>query len=120
MNTFSVGISGIFGVLAIAFGALLLAAILRNLKTARRYRSEIKSRLSDLRLSRMLSLHHIDRDAYLHSESVLEIEQQMARCTRCAQTSRCDEVLAANREADTAFCVNDGDLQAIKRRLEAA
>ncbi len=120
MNSLSIGISAIFAILATAFGVLLLAAILGNQKTARRYRKEIGERLSNLRLSRMLARHHIDRNSYLHTQPVLDIEQQMKRCSNCAHTARCDDLLAANGDADTSFCDNDDELQAIKRGNEAA
>jgi hypothetical protein len=122
MNSLSIGISAIFAILATAFGVLLLAAILGNQKIARRYRKEMGERLSNLRLSRMLTRHHIDPNTYLHTQPVLDIEQQMKRCSNCAHTVRCDDLLAANGsgDADTSFCDNDDELQSIKRGNEAA
>jgi hypothetical protein len=98
----------------------LLVAILRNQKTAQRYRQELSARISNLRLSRMLARHRIDQATYLHTHSVVDIEKQMKRCSNCAQTSHCDDVLAGSADEDTAFCDNDDDLQAIKRKLETA
>jgi hypothetical protein len=120
MNTVSMSISGIFAIFAIAFAVLLLAAILANQKTARRYRQELSEKLSSLRLSRMLAFHRINQGNYLHTQPVVDIEKQMKRCSNCAQTRRCEEVLAGSSPADTGFCANDSDLQEIKRDVEAA
>jgi hypothetical protein len=120
MNYLSIGISGFFSVLSVAFVVLLLAAITNNLKTASRYRQNIGKKLSSLRLSRMLSFHHIDRKAYLHAQPILDIEEQMTRCSNCAETQRCDQVLAENANADTTFCDNDDELQQLKNKLGSA
>jgi hypothetical protein len=120
MNNLSIGISGIFVMLAVAFAALLLVAILANQKTARRYRQKMQEKLSGLRLSRMLAFHRINQAGYLHTQPVVELEKQMQRCANCAQTQRCDDVLAGDTQADTGFCANDGELQEIKRDLGAA
>lgn len=122
MNPVSISIAGIFAILGIAFTVLLLVAILGNLKTSRRYRQSIGDRLSGLRLSRMLAHKGIDQETYLHTESVLDIEQQMKRCAGCDATERCDtELAASNSEASTAdFCVNDAELQTIRRKLDPA
>lgn len=120
MNYLTLGVAGLFGVLAIAFAVLLLAAIVNNLRTAKRYRRTIGQRLSGLRLGRMLSFHRIDREAYLHTQPILDIEEQMQRCSNCSATQRCDEVLAEDAEADTAFCNNDDELQRLKDKMGSA
>ena len=121
MNIISLGISGIFAIAGGVFATALLVAILRNLKTARRYRRTMSDKLSSLRLSRMLSLKGIDQRTYLHTQPVLDIEQHMQRCSKCARTEQCDSVLAASNTAEeTGFCDNDTELQAVKRALEAA
>jgi len=121
MNVISISISGIFIILSVAFTVLLLVAILGNLKTARRYRQAMSEKLSGLRLSRMLSFKGIDQETYLHTQPVLDIEQHMKRCSNCAQTERCDDVLAAsNSEEPTPFCDNESELQAVKSKLGTA
>lgn len=120
MNIFSIGISSILFVFSIAFTVFLLASILRNLKNGRRFRQNLHAKVSNLRLSRMLALHRIDQDAYLHSQPVIDIENHIKRCSDCSRTGQCDDVLAAGAEDKTAFCDNDEDLQTIKRKLEAA
>ncbi len=120
MNYLSIGVSGLFAVLSLAFAVLLLAAIINNLRTARGFRQGIGKRLSELRLSRMLSHHRIDRETYLHTQPIVDIEEQMTRCSRCAETQRCDKVLAEDADVDTGFCNNDDELQQIKGKLGSA
>lgn len=121
MNVISISITAIFTVLAASFAIWLLVAIMDNLRTARNYRKAMGKKLSRLRLSRMLSYRGIDRDTYLHTEQVLDIEQQMERCGNCAQTERCDNALAASNNEDiSGFCANSEDLQSIKSKLGSA
>jgi hypothetical protein len=120
MNELSIGITGIFTILAAAFAGLLLVAILANQKTARRYRQNMSEKLANLRLSRMLARHRIHQANYLHTQPVVDIEKQMQRCSNCTQTERCEEVLSGDSAADTGFCANDGDLQSIKRSAGTA
>jgi hypothetical protein len=120
MNILSISISSVFFAFAVAFTVLLIMAILRNLKTGRRYRQTLNSKVSNLRLSRMLTLHRIDQDAYLHSQPVVDIENHIKCCSDCSRTAQCDDVLMAGAEDQTAFCNNDHALQTIKRGLETA
>ena len=90
------------------------------LETGGQYRQKIGTQLSKLRLSRMLSHHHIDREGYLHAQPILDIEEQMQRCSNCAETQRCDQLLLEASGADTRFCVNDDELQQLKKKLGSA
>jgi hypothetical protein len=120
MNILSISISGVFFVCAVTFTVFLLVSILGNLKAGRKYRQNLLAKVSNLRLSRMLALHRIDQDTYLHSQPVVDIENHIKRCAGCSRTDQCDEVLSADAQDKTAFCDNDEDLQTIKRKQEAA
>lgn len=120
MNILTMGISAVFAVVAAVFTAWLLMAILDNLKTGRHYRQALDTRLSRLRLSNMLSYKGIDQSAYLHTQQMVDIEQQMKRCGSCAQTGRCDSVIAGGDDTTTEFCANDVDLKSIRRQLDPA
>jgi len=117
MSYFSLGISTLLAILAFAFAVLLLIAITSNLRTARWYRKNIGQHLSRLRLSRMLSFHRINRESYLHTQSIVDIKDQMQRCSNCTETERCDEVLEDDADTDTRFCNNDEKLQQLKNKL---
>ncbi len=61
----------------------------------------------------MLSALGVDVDAYLHSERIVDIHEQMKRCSDCAQTAECDEKLSSGAvDPDgIAFCDNEESLR---------
>lgn len=122
MNLFTMIVAGLFGLLAVAFLALLLAAIVFNLKAGRRYRHSLARDIEKLRLSRMLTALGIDVTRYLHSEATLDIQQQMKRCSDCNRTSECDGHLAAeNVNAEQLdFCANEQSLKTLLDRQPSA
>lgn len=118
MNLFSILIAGIFSVLSIAFVVLLVLAITRNLQIGRRYREGIARQLSKLRLARMLGIHHIDPDAYIHGQPILGIRDQMKRCAGCASTDACDKLLDEGIGDQSEFCENDEALRQVRDKLD--
>ncbi len=120
MNLLSIIIAGIFSVLSVAFIVLLVVAITRNLETGKRYRQDIARQLSKLRLARMLGIHHIDPDAYLHGQPVLSIRDQMKRCSECASTKACDKLLDEGVGDPSGFCENDETLRKVRGKLDPA
>jgi hypothetical protein len=120
MNFLSLSVSGLLVLLSAAFAVLLVVAILNNLAVGRRYRQDIRKQLSRLRLSRMLALHRIDPETYLHTQAMLDVKNQIRRCSSCAETQRCDKILAEDNDTDTKFCNNDDKLQELKNKLGSA
>ncbi|TCK18804.1 hypothetical protein DFR30_2089 [Thiogranum longum] len=120
MNLFSLIIAGLFTVLSVAFVALLALAITRNLQVGQRYRQAIARQLSKLRLARMLGIHHIDQDAYLHAQSVLSIRDQIKRCSECSSTEDCDRLLNEGMGDESDFCENDEALRKVRDKLAPA
>ena len=106
--------------LSAGFVVLLALAIIRNLKVGKRYREGIARQLSKLRLARMLGIHHIDRDAYLHTQPILGIRDQMKRCSECASTKACDKLLDEGIGDQSEFCENDETLRKVKKTLTPA
>lgn len=117
MNLFSVIIGGLLAVLTLAFSAMLVAAIVFNLKAGKRYRKLLATRLEQLRISRMLTALGIDVNSYLHTQRTVDIQQHMERCSSCENTDTCDERLAQGeiKTADIDFCNNERALQDIER-----
>jgi len=115
MNYFTVAISGLFAVLSIAFIVLLVKAITRNLQVGKHYRQGIAKQLSKLRLARMLGIHHIDQDDYLHSQSMLSVRDHMKHCSECASNDQCDKLLDEGIGDQSKFCENDEALRKIKK-----
>jgi len=118
MNIFSTAIAGFFVVLAGAFLLFLVVAIVRNLRAGIRYRQGIARQLSFLRLGRMLGIHGIDQASYLHSQPVLDIRDQMKRCSDCANTRECDQLLDEGVGDQADFCDNDEKLRQVKKQVE--
>jgi hypothetical protein len=113
MDFISLIITALLTLLTGAFVVLLVLAIMFNLKAGQRYRANLAKRLDQLRLGKMLSALGIDTEAYLHSERILDIHQQMDRCSSCANTDRCDDQLADGtvRSDEIDFCNNERSLQ---------
>lgn len=122
MNLFSIIVSGLLALLMVAFAGLLFAAIVFNLRIGRKYRESLARDIDRLRLSRMLAGLGIDVTRYLHNERILDIQQQMSRCSDCARTAECDERLAGGSvdAHEIGFCNNEQSLQQILEREKAA
>ncbi len=121
MDLVSLIATGLFGLLMAAFAGLLFAAIVFNLNVGRKYRQTLARDIEKLRLSRMLAALGIDVTGYLHSERILDIQQQMGRCSDCGRTAECDDRLAQGEvdAADIGFCNNEQSLQKILERDKA-
>lgn len=118
MNVFSLIVAGLLVVLTLFFAFMLTSAIVFNLKAGQRYRKSLATRVQQLRLSRMLTSLGIDVDRYLHSERIVDIEQQMQRCSACENTDTCDDQLTQGDidVAEIGFCNNEQSLQDMAQR----
>ena len=117
---FAIGllVAGLLGILITVFVVFLFTAIIFNMKTGERYRSMLANKLVNLRLNKMLGALGVDVNTYLHNESIVDIQNQMARCTECENTDQCDDRLSNNEiaAADIDFCNNEKELQEIVRK----
>jgi hypothetical protein len=98
--------------LAIAL-VLLPLAIAMNVETGMKYRRDLAERLDRLRLGRMLAALGVNINRYLNNERIVDIDQQMRRCSACTHTKTCDDKL---KEGDVAadnigFCNNEASLR---------
>ena len=118
MDLISIVIGGLLAALTLVFTLLLISAIVFNLKAGRKYRESLANSVNQLRLSKMLGALGIDVATYLHTERVVDIQQQMDRCAACDNLEKCDEELAkgALDAADIGFCNNEQSLQEIARK----
>jgi len=122
MNLFSIIVTGLFALLMAAFAGLLFAAIVFNLRIGRKYRESLAHDIDRLRLSRMLAALGIDVTSYLHNERIVDIQQQMSRCSDCGRTAECDERLTSGSvdAREIGFCNNEQSLQQILEREKTA
>jgi hypothetical protein len=118
MNQFSIVISGFFVLLLIGFITYLAVAIYRNLQAGKHYRQGIAEKLSHLRLNRMLGVLGIGQGAYLHTQPVLGIRDQMKRCSECTNTRQCDQLLDEGVGDQAEFCANDETLKKVKETID--
>lgn len=119
MDIFSLAITGLLAATIIYLVFRLPLAIFGNLRRGQRFREQLGTRLGDLRLSRMLGVVGIDQSDYLHRQDTLTVREQMARCDRCEEKTRCDELLESTVTAQTAdlgFCANVDGLRDIQER----
>lgn len=97
----------------ITLGAAIIWAITSNLRQGEAFRQKLGERLGRLRLQAALKRFGIDPARYLHTQPIVDIAEQMRKCTACEETVRCDDTLAkhASREEDFVFCPNYSELQ---------
>jgi hypothetical protein len=90
-------------------------AIMRNVIVGMEFRKNLARKLEALRLGKMLTALGIDTRRYLHSETVLDIEDQMDRCAACQNTETCDDQLANGtiQAGKIDYCNNEASLQQI-------
>ena len=78
------------------FIVLLLIRIRNNVVAGHSYRDALTAELSELRAYKMLGALGINRQRYIHQQSVLDIHKHMDRCKACGNITECDEKLASN------------------------
>jgi hypothetical protein len=118
MNVISIVIGGLLAVLTLAFTVSLVSAIVFNVNAGRKYRKALANSVDQLRLSKMLTALGIDVDTYLHTERVVDIQQNMDLCSACENVEECDDQVSkgALDAADISFCNNEQSLQEIARK----
>ena len=113
MDAFSVIVIIFLGMSVSAFSVSLFLAIIFNVKAGAKYREPLAKKLHALRLNKMLSALGISTFEYLHTESVVTINEQMDRCTECSNTGECDDNLSDNSVNinEINFCNNESSLK---------
>lgn len=98
--------------LAIAL-VLLPLAIAMNVETGMQYRRDLAEKLDKLRLGKMLAALGVNINRYLNGERMVDIHQQMQRCSACANTQTCDDKLTKGDVAadNIPFCNNEESLR---------
>ena len=92
--------------LVAATGVAIVVAIIGNMREGEAYREQLAQRLGRLRLGRALVLFGVDPTRYLHTQRMVDIEDQMRGCVACAEITRCDDALERQRSEDLSFCPN--------------
>ena len=89
--------------------------MMNNVITGMEFRKSLARKVNALRLNRMLGALGIDINNYLHSERVIDIEEQIAKCSTCQNTDTCDDQLAKGsiQPGNIDYCNNEQALQQI-------
>lgn len=113
MDTLSIIIIILLVTLVSVFSVSLLLTIIFNMKAGIQYREPLAKKLHTLRLGKMLSALGINTVEYLHTESIVAINEQMDRCENCVNTEECDDNLSTNNVGlnEIDFCNNESSLK---------
>jgi hypothetical protein len=115
MDIFTVIIGSILALFVLYVIMRMSYVIMRNVITGMEFRKKLAGKVNALRLNKMLAALGIDINSYLHSERVIDIEEQIDRCSACENTETCDDQLARGTiQADNIdYCKNEESLQHI-------
>lgn len=115
MDIVTVIIGGLLALSMVYLVFRMSYAIMRNVIVGMEFRKNLARKLEALRLGKMLTALGIDTRRYLHSETVLDIEDQMDRCAACQNTETCDDQLANGtiQAGKIDYCNNEASLQQI-------
>ena len=117
MNILTAIVAGLLGILTLVFAVMLVSAIIFNVKAGKKYRQSLAVKVDQLRLSKMLNALGVDINTYLHTERMVDIQQQMNRCSACENTEKCDDQLSGGSISadEIGFCNNEQSLQEMTR-----
>ena len=99
--------------LAVMAGGLAIQVARRVLRARKREQSHevLLNRVKRLRLFKMLKFLGADRDEYLRTVPVADINQQIHRCSHCKESDICDSILRdGKRIVNMNFCPNHKSL----------
>jgi len=122
MEQLTIAALSLYAIIFIALAILLPAAIIFNFNVGKKPRQKLAQQLDQLRISKMIKALGIDATQYLHKEHIHTINTQMARCSECGNTARCDDELDSGKVNITniAYCNNEVALKDIIIRQEQA
>jgi hypothetical protein len=98
---------------------VIFVAIVGDFRTGLTVREAIAQRIKYLRLDKMLAKRNIKREDFLHTESVMNIENQIRNCESCSVIKQCDEALEEGSSADLSFCPNDEIFESIANKTHS-
>lgn len=97
---------------------MLAVRVRRNYLNGIGFRETLFSQISSMRMGRMMDALEINKERYLHQESVLDIDSHINSCNECKNTNECDEKLNSKNidPENISFCNNEESLLAISRK----
>lgn len=115
MDILSVIILAVLGTLFTITIVAIAYNIGRNVKIGGLFRRRLGKRVDELRLGKMAKAMGIDKSAYLHQQSVVDIEREIRQCRSCGEKTTCDDHLAGNEIPEhPQFCPNEAALSRMR------
>ena len=111
---------GFLFVLLLVVGIIAVTAriaLTGNMAVITRIRSNLRERLGNSRLLKMLGLRGISMQDYMQRSETADVQAQIGVCNACPETQRCDAVLA-NPEGgaeNLSFCPNAPALEKLEQ-----
>ena len=107
-----------------ALGVAVLAMLVNCLQSCRflrSYRQNLRQRINDLRIRRMLESLGVSSKRYMRKALIADVETHLNRCQQCPNTPECDAALGkGDTSKGDAFCPNFRELVKFSRRRVSA
>jgi hypothetical protein len=115
MDILTIIVGGILGLFVLYVIMRMSYVIMRNVIVGMEFRKRLAQQVNALRLNKMLAALGIDVNSYLHKERVIDIEEQINKCSSCQNTETCDDQLAKGTitAGNIDYCNNEEALQHI-------
>ncbi len=115
MDIFTVIIGSILALFVLYVIMRMSYVIMHNLIVGMEFRKNLAKKVDALRLNKMLAALGIDINNYLHTERVIDIEEQIDKCSVCQNTETCDDQLTKGtiQASNIDYCNNEESLQQI-------
>lgn len=112
MNTTTFIVLTAFGVSLTYYVIVLIMRIRTNVLTGQSFHDSLMSQISNIRMGKMMDALGINKEKYIHQESVLDITHHIDTCKACDNTDRCDEKLDSNdiEVENISFCENENSM----------
>jgi len=115
MDILTLIVGAILGLFVLYVIMRMSYVIMRNVIVGMEFRKRLAQQVNALRLNKMLAALGIDVNSYLHKERIIDIEQQIDKCSSCQNTETCDDQLAKGTitAGNIDYCNNEEALQQI-------
>ncbi len=115
MDIFTVIVGSILALFMLYVIMRMSYVIMHNVIVGMEFRKSLARQVDALRLNKMLAALGIDINSYLHSERVIDIEEQIDKCSACQNTETCDDQLVQGsiQSSNIDYCNNEKALQQI-------
>jgi hypothetical protein len=122
MDIFTIIAIAVLGIFMLYVIFRMSYVIMRNVIVGMEFRKNLAKQVNALRLNKMLAALGIDVNSYLHKERVIDIEEQIERCSSCQNTETCDDQITSGTvtASNIDYCNNEEALQHIVASKKAA